>query len=397
MEPQRILTAEQAKAQAQVLESLSEVIRSGEAVLLVGSGCSMPMFPSWGELVQELAAVAAQCVPGGFTLPDRLKSDELEALQYIRDAMAKNQNGHHCLDRYEQRLIRLFEMNDRQPTTLHELLVALPFRGYLTTNYERLIERALDQARGPYEESRWIDVQTASPYFIGKAVRAMAYPAAPDRVIHLHGVNDRPEGMVLTTDDYRRAYEIPGTGNAETTSSVTRYRPPYARVLLAALMMTRRVVFVGFGLRDPFLMRVLQAVTEHSWEWNEPIHYAIMPIEETDAQTRWEQAEHLRATYGIEVLFYEVHNHDHRGLTETFEEIAARLGMVQRRMEVPAPAVPLPEEPPVPAAESASAPRIEEDARLAEQLEELTRLRVQRNLGPLDLPQDRNQEETRAD
>ena len=395
MERRRILTAEQAEAQAHVLDSVTEVIGSGESVLLVGSGCSRPMFPAWGQLVEDLAGLAAQCIPDGFTLPERLLDDEVEALQYIREAMAGHQQGDRCLDRFEQYLIRTFEMKNHQPTRLHELLVGLPFRGYLTTNYERLVERALDQARGPRGDGRSLDLQAAAPYYVAKAIRAMADAALAELVIHLHGMNEHPESMVLTTDDYHRAYGIP-RGRSVAEVPATRNRRPYAKVLLSALMLTRRVIFVGFGMRDPFLMRVLQAVTEHSWEWEEPIHYAIMPIEEKDAQSRWEEAQRLRSKYGVEVLFYEIYDGDHQGLPAILEEITARLGLVDRRMTGPGsetePVTP-------PSGEESEGPKgqARDVAVVPEQFEQLTRARIQRNLSPLQLLRDTGKEDNRAD
>jgi hypothetical protein len=396
MEPRRILTANQAEAQAQVLNRLTEVIRTGEAVLLVGSGCSRPMFPTWSDLVQQLAAVAEHCIPGGFNLPEFAVGEEIQALQLIRDAMEGHQEDRRCLDRYKQRLIQLFEISDHQPTRLHELLVSLPFRGCLTTNYEFLIERAIDQVRGPRGEERWVDVQSDEPFFIQKAIRTMVHPGPPEIVIHVHGTSKRPGGIVLTTSDYERAY---GISEPDGASEVLREPPeprPYAREVLRTLMTTRRIVFVGFGLRDPALMRVLQAVTEFGWEWDEPIHYAVMPLEEDQAASQWEQAEHLRSVYGVEVLFYEVNGGDHSDLTATFEELAARLGISLRRMVgltaeegPPEPAIP-------PALERRNVPS-HEDAHLAEHLEHLTRTRVERNLSPLVEPGDPIQEGNRAD
>jgi hypothetical protein len=273
MEARRILSADQLALQEQVLESLSDLIGRGEAILLVGSGCSRPMLPSWSELVEELAGLAHGCIPGGYALPDHAE-DELEQLQHIVEAVRSQQDEHRCLERLEQKLVQLFHMNESGPTPLHEVLVALPFRGFLTTNYDRLLERAL----GPYDGDRAVDAQTDAPVLVSRGVRAIADPTRSETVIHLHGTGNRPHGMVLTIEDYEQAYGLadsaPGAGR--------QTRGPYARNILAALLMTRQIVFVGFGLRDPFLMRVLRDVTADWWEWDSPIHYAIMPIYEVN-------------------------------------------------------------------------------------------------------------------
>ena len=317
MEPPRILDPDQISQQQRVFHELVQVLRQREAILLVGSGCSMPMYPSWSQLIDDLAALASDCIPGGYILPSHIEG-ELEQLQHIRDACESHQDEHKCLDKIHQKLIRLFHEPKGGPSRIHDILVELPFRGYLTTNYDRLMERALGNPDG-YGA---IDVQTAEPLFLSQAVRSIVSPGDPKKVIHLHGTGEHPRRMVLTTSDYRRAY---GLGHPDGQKAHHGTRPPQARRLLSALLMTRQVVFVGFGLNDPFLMRILKDVTAAGWEWDSPIHFAIMPLDEGNAAEQLEAAVLYRKEYGVALLFYEVVGNDHSRLNDKLEELAGAL------------------------------------------------------------------------
>ena len=254
--------------------------------------------------------------PNGYT-PPHDRDSELDQLQYLVDAATSHQGDPPCSERLLQRLVKLFHLSPGDPTRVHEVLVELPFRGILTTNYDRLLERAL----GPSEEDRAVDVQTAAPLILSQAVRGIADSGKSEKVIHLHGTGADPREMVLTSSDYERAY-----GLAETPPGTRRQsRRPHARTLLSALLTTRRLVFVGFGLRDPILMRILGDVTADCWEWDSPVHYAIMPIDETNASDQRASAVTRRTKYGIDTLFYEVRDDDHSALVATLEEIAGRV------------------------------------------------------------------------
>lgn len=357
-----MLSPEQLVRQEQALESLAELVACKEAILLVGSGCSRPMLPSWGELVEELVRVADDCVDDGYTLPDDLE-DKWDKFQHIHNAVKEHQKER-CLERFRQRLVQIFHLNDASPGRVHEILTELPFRGYLTTNYDRLLERGL----GEYDGDRALDIQTAVPILVGRGIRAITNPGKPEEVIHLHGTGERPEGMVLTTSDYMRAYEFGGRSSPHRT---------HARTLLSALLMTRQVVFVGFGLTDPFLMRVVRGVTEDWWEWDFPVHYAIMPIWEEHAPEQWEASNRFRKDYGIQVLFYEAWDDDHSGLTGTLERLSARVAVRVTRVEDERPVRLTPS-----AAGRPDGHRKESSFSFPESaLEQLSRERIGRNLG----------------
>src|SRR6266699_3663326 len=115
------------------------LIASGEAIGFIGAGPSAALdYPSWPKLIQMLSAEAGSL--GTLTVDDDTKADTLlhaEAIQRFFESYGK-------LSQYKNILGREFAPKDGDGCTeTHRRLVALPFRAFVTTNYEPCIERAL--------------------------------------------------------------------------------------------------------------------------------------------------------------------------------------------------------------------------------------------------------------
>jgi hypothetical protein len=82
---------------------------------------------------------------------------------------------------------------------------------------------------------------------------------------------------------------------------------------LFAIFTTERVVFVGFSLNDPDLMRMMREVNA-TMRSEEARHYAVMgldrPVNEILERNR------LRKRYGVEPVFYDNTDGTHQGLTD---------------------------------------------------------------------------------
>ena len=83
----------------------------------------------------------------------------------------------------------------------------------------------------------------------------------------------------------------------------------FHRKLLWAVLATRRVVFVGFSMEDPYFNKMLEIVSADLWDWDKSIHFAIMGIsaeDREDIQDSKDKADRLKSKYGIDTVFYEV-------------------------------------------------------------------------------------------
>src|SRR5439155_2940776 len=147
----------------------------------------------------------------------------------------------------------------------------------------------------------------------------------PKRIAHLHGSWRETRHMILSRSDYERAYG----GVRRTDAATVTARPdewPLHRRLVWALLATRRLVFVGTSLEDPYLKALLRAVAEDLWNWGQSIHYAIVPLDERSIRRHEnDEAEFLR--HGVRSVYYDNLNGTYQALDQLINEALERCGM----------------------------------------------------------------------
>ncbi|MGE4428348.1 MAG: SIR2 family protein, partial [Solirubrobacteraceae bacterium] len=192
--------------------------RAGRLVPFVGAGVSMGAgLPSWVGLLDELIAEAGM-------------EGDREALGRLdlrdRAALIQTRLGAGELERI------LLHRISRAPRVAlqHQLLASLPVAEAATTNWDELFERA------------WRDAgagRVAVLPFDGSA-------GADHWIVKLHGTvrGGRLRGVVLTREDYMRF-------GAERNALAG---------IVQALLLTRHMLFVGFGLSDETFHRIAHDV-----------------------------------------------------------------------------------------------------------------------------------------
>jgi hypothetical protein len=194
---------------------LVEALAAGECVLFAGAGLSIPTgLPGWGGLVDELARLLA--------LP-RQPNDYLHVAQVFRD----QPDG-------PTRLADLIRARFKggQPTLAHYLLLALPLRLVITTNYDALLENTLAALkRNPVR-------------VVGDKEVARTGSAESVYVVKFHGDADSPEDVVLCRDDYQAFFA----------------RRPALAALLRGLLLNQKFLFVGYSLGDENFQQIFGEV-----------------------------------------------------------------------------------------------------------------------------------------
>ena len=309
-----VFTPEERNENAERKRELINLVVSGEAVLIVGSGSSARVeYETWEELLNALEKLAIQC--GG----DLDQSRKNDLLAYAEDIKSHINEKTGSLNRYYGCLYDLFKRKSPPCDDFHTMLVSLPFRGILTTNYDTVLEAALGMIDPESASDNSLMIDEDSGARVHEFLMAMNNDRRiTKRIAHLHGKFDTARRIILSIEDYKRAYGLINPIDEENqggNESRLRFR------LLWAVLATRRVVFVGFSMDDPYLNKILEVVSEDLWTWNKSTHFAIMSITPKDAEDTKDKANRLNNKYGVSTIFYEDTDGSHQGLERIIEEI----------------------------------------------------------------------------
>jgi len=190
---------------------LAEKARRGDLSALVGAGLSMNAgLPSWRDLLADVAT--ALQVDG--------RTEAEDDLTYAARIEAGAGRDNLCRAISERCQSARYALG-------HALLASTPVREFVTLNYDRLLEDAAFDAKAPL---------TVIPH---------GQVTAKERwLLKLHGSVDRPADIVITAQDYQRFDE---------------WRAAF-KGLIEAQLITRHMLFVGFGMTDPNIREVLTTV-----------------------------------------------------------------------------------------------------------------------------------------
>ena len=215
------------------VRTFSEEVEEGNAAIFVGAGLSRPAgFVDWRMLLKSVAEELGLDVE---------KETNLVALaQY------------YCNERFGNRSdinrVMLEEFTkDADVTVNHRILARLPIFTYWTTNYDQLVERALEEA------GKKPDVKYTIAHL------ALSLPRRDAVVYKMHGDISDPGKTILIKDDYER-YHL--TGQAFITA-------------LTGDLISKTFLFLGFSFSDPNIDYVLSRIRA-SYAENMRTHYCFV-------------------------------------------------------------------------------------------------------------------------
>ena len=220
-----------ANTEAFVDKYLTE-LREDNAAVFLGAGLSKSAgFVDWIELLSPIAKQLG--------LDARKEADLVGVAQYHVNANATN--------RHELNQLLIDQFSDLgEPTENHKILARLPIRTYWTTNYDRLIEKALESG-GKRVDAKYTNEQLATTRRGRDAV-----------VYKMHGDIEHPDKAVLTKDDYERYHRTHG---------------PFITALAGDLV-EQTFLFLGFSFTDPNLDYVLGRIRAR-FEQNQRQHFCL--------------------------------------------------------------------------------------------------------------------------
>ncbi|HVR39781.1 MAG TPA: SIR2 family protein [Thermoanaerobaculia bacterium] len=251
------------------LDDLRDLIHGGNAIAFIGAGVSRYVdYPSWTDLLKQLA----QAATGTGDLP--LTNDAPWNAEMIRTLFEPQ-------TKYYDSLRTIFAPK----TTSHEVvdrLVSLPFRHFITTNYDDSLERADAQRGSAPITIEWNDETRVRDFITNIAT-------LDRRFFHVHGWHEAPEAIVLSERDYAARYVDSGAAQRK----------------LFAIFATQRIVFFGFSLSDVDFVEILR-IASHTLGRGKPRHFAVLPL--SDPKNEKSTRQWLNQKYDIEPVFFDPKN-----------------------------------------------------------------------------------------
>jgi tetratricopeptide (TPR) repeat protein len=331
---------------------LRELVMGGEAIAFVGAGASAGLYPLWGGLIQQLAD---QAVSRGASVADRefWIKNSYTSPDVVVDGIKR------AIDpgSFSELLREIFRAkagsDGNRFTKVHGTLIRLPFKGYLTTNFDPGLVEARRQLRPDSIATgfgTWRDPDVVDRWQNGRIFRDQPCP-----LLFAHGIYERSETIVLGAAEYREAYRI----------------GPFRR-LFETIWKQQQLVFVGFSFSDSWIRTVANEGLFNGAAPSAPQHVAIIGIRQGDNYTP-EMRRAVRDQYGAEAVFYPIApassgGEDHSALQSMLDELIHDLA------PPPPPSPPLPPEPAVPSLRERWIHETTEDEHFTGRAEDMSRL-----------------------
>jgi hypothetical protein len=218
-------------------EAIIKALKSSQCVPFLGAGASLnfegPGLPTASALAKDLAQESDY---QGADKGDFLRVCQFYEMKYGRQVL-----------RLE--ISKRLSVRGVTPGKVHRILAKLPVTHVLTTNYDRLMERAFEN-EGKKPEVRFYDI------LAGGAGDVPTATVEQPVVYKMHGTMDRETSMICTEDDV-----------VQFLARIFREEPGLPRPI-KELFEKRSFLFIGYGLRDwnvRVLIRALRFNNPSDW------------------------------------------------------------------------------------------------------------------------------------
>ena len=267
-------------------EPLLTALRDGQLVVFAGAGVSMAApagLPDFRSLACRIAQGTKICI-----------GEEEPEDHFLYRLKATGPDIH-------QRASQLLQEGNQQPTELHRNILRL-YRNpdevrIVTTNFDMLFEQAAIYLYNPQPKSFQAPALPLGHRFRG--------------IVHIHGAVDNPQEMILTSEDFGRAYLTEADG--------------WARRFLVDLFSNSVTLFIGYSHNDTIMNYLAQSLARHdSYQ-----QYALIG-DEIDTPSRWQ-------IMGIQpIIFQQKCKDDYSQLDKAIADLAkfVRRGILDWRNEI---------------------------------------------------------------
>lgn len=212
------------------LDNIVQALRNGRLSIFAGAGLSASSgYVNWKQLIKPMSDY----------LGLNINTDLTMIAQYYENECTREGLNRAILSEFS----KVPTKNDNM-----EILASLPIDTYWTTNYDSIIEDTLR------EKGKTVDV-------IYEQIQYKNYTPGRDAVVYkMHGDKNFPDRAVISKTDYE-LYDV--------------YRSVFSKGLVMELI-TKTVLFIGFGFADPNLDRFISIVRHTFEKYSPPTHYCFM-------------------------------------------------------------------------------------------------------------------------
>lgn len=216
----------------QFIKDFLREIEENNAAIFAGAGLSAASgHVDWKGLLKEFA--------DELYLDIEKENDLISLAQYH---LNKNANNRHTLN---QKIANEFH-HGKLPNVNHEILARLPITTFWTTNYDRLIEKALD-SKGKVVDVKYTTQHLANTIHGRNAI-----------LYKMHGDVEHPDNAIISKDQYEKYYHSHGA---------------FINTLSGDLV-SKTFLFIGFSFTDPNLDYILSRIRV-TYQNNQRKHYCI--------------------------------------------------------------------------------------------------------------------------
>lgn len=254
-----------------MIEKLRQVLKQEDTVLFIGSGVSLwSGLPSWTGLIKELIDfIKENGLDANLTEQELKRGDLLQAASYGFDKLTKSQ--------FAQFIRNASRLGIAQPHEIHSKITELGPNCYITTNYDKLLELSFQKWKSHVYFRTVVNTQlTETAEIVGARSNGFLFK--------LHGDAENSDSIILTREQYR-ALNPSGELNHALETAKT-------------LMLSRPIVYIGFGLRDPDFI-YLKDLLFNTYKGGARDHYAIM------ADIGEQEKDYWRRKFGIHLIGYQ--------------------------------------------------------------------------------------------
>jgi hypothetical protein len=309
--------------QADAFARLVGCLVTNRAIAFVGAGYSAraltrggePAYPIWNDLLNLMHERVERIQPGA-----------TRGLDTVEDPLWRAEEYRRLLgDEYVTLIRETYGPCDIQLSDFHKTLILMPFRHFLTTNYDFVLEEALQRVlltrhggsglpeTESYHTIRFVErtITWNDRANLAEFCRRIDDISYDSRIVHVHGRYDQPESIVLTERDYASRY-IEG---------------PKTYEMLWALGVTHPFVFIGFSANDFDIMAFFRAVRAILGPEG-PEHFILYGLRPEQDGAAWRRM--LRGKFGVNPVYYEITEVNRRSDHSAVETLIAEIHQAYR-------------------------------------------------------------------